>query len=227
MLPFAFDGLPEESEDEVKSRAAFLSGFDPVLYDCCLQSCCCYVGPYKDCQECPICGEAHFNAADRPRKKFTYIPLIPRLVALYRNRDMAVKMRYRSSYVPSPIRHATPTRKCGKPHHLTGNGQAGKCYCPSSVNDVFDGYHYRTLCETPVTINGKKQAHTFFSHALNIALGFSTDGFTPFKRRNQSCWPLVLYNYNLPPEERFHRENVICVGVIPGPKKPHNVDSFL
>ncbi|THU92540.1 hypothetical protein K435DRAFT_621224, partial [Dendrothele bispora CBS 962.96] len=37
---------------------------------------------------------------------------------------------------------------------------------------------------------------------------------------------LIIFNYNLPPEERFHRENILCVGVIPGPKKPKDFDSF-
>ena len=32
---------------------------------------------------------------------------------------------------------------------------------------------------------------------------------------------------NLPPETRFHQDNILCVGVIPGPKKPHDMDSFL
>jgi hypothetical protein len=32
---------------------------------------------------------------------------------------------------------------------------------------------------------------------------------------------------NLPPDERCLVENMICVGVIPGPKKPKNADSFL
>ena len=53
----------------------------------------------------------------------------------------------------------------------------------------------------------------------------STDGFCPFKRRNKSAWPLILFNYNLPPEERFHKKNIISLGSIP--KKPLDLDSFL
>ncbi|TFK59223.1 hypothetical protein BDN72DRAFT_736307, partial [Pluteus cervinus] len=30
-----------------------------------------------------------------------------------------------------------------------------------------------------------------------------------------------------PPEIRFHLEHIICVGVVPGPKKPKDFDSFL
>ena len=36
-----------------------------------------------------------------------------------------------------------------------------------------------------------------------------------------------MYNYNLPPTERFHDENAICLGEVPGPRKPKDMDSFL
>lgn len=34
-------------------------------------------------------------------------------------------------------------------------------------------------------------------------------------------------NYNLSPEERFKQKNIICFGVVPGPKKPTDFNSFL
>ena len=40
-------------------------------------------------------------------------------------------------------------------------------------------------------------------------------------------WPLLIFNYNLPPEKRFHQDNIIPISVIPGPKKPKDIDSFL
>jgi Transposase family tnp2 len=40
-----------------------------------------------------------------------------------------------------------------------------------------------------------------------------------------AAWPLILFNYNLPPEERFHKRNIISLGSIP--KKPLDLDSFL
>ena len=227
MLPFAFDGIPDESEAEVDARTAFLSSVDPVLYDCCPRSCCCYAGPYEDFQQCPICQESRFNSAGRARKTFTYIPLIPRLIGLYRNKAMAQKLRYRHKFQQSSVRHPEPIAECEDIRRILGVGKPGTCYCPSAVEDIFDGNLYRALRDTTVTVNGQPLSHTFFSDKRDIALGLSTDGFTPFKRRNQSCWPLILYNYNLPPEERFHQENIICVGVIPGPKKPSDSDSFL
>ena len=67
----------------------------------------------------------------------------------------------------------------------------------------------------------------FFSDPRDIALGLSTDGFGPFKQHNKTAWALIMFNYNLPPKERFQKENIISLGTIPGPKKPSDMDSFL
>lgn len=214
MLPFAFDNTPSESWEEVNSRAAFLSGFDPVLYNCCVNSCCLYVGPHKDLTACPFCKEQRYTSQGRPRKHFTYIPLIPRLRMLFKNKGALENLKYRGKFQPSP------RRGCNR------HGQS-KCYCPTSVADVFDGSHYCRLLDAKVLINNLELPHHYFSDLRDIALGFSTDGFAPFKRRKHTAWPLILYNLNLPPEERFRKENIICLGVIPGPKKPHDADSFL
>ena len=69
--------------------------------------------------------------------------------------------------------------------------------------------------------------HQFFQDPCDVALGLSTDSFTPFKHRMTTCWPLILFNYNLPPEDWFYVSNIISLSVIPGPKKPINMDSFL
>jgi Transposase family tnp2 len=94
------------------------------------------------------------------------------------------------------------------------------------VKDIFDGENYKHLREDYVTIGEVPQTHKFFSDNRDIALGLSLDGFCPFKRRNQTCWPLILFNYNLPPDVRFLLHNILCVGVIPGPRKPKDTDSF-
>ena len=122
MLPFAYPGVHEETDTEVDSRAAFLSGLEPKLYDCCPNSCCCYIGQYANMTSCPHCGETRYNAYNRPRKTFTYIPLIPRLIALTRNRETATKMEYRKNYASSDPQHTVFGTQCEHVHQLTGNG---------------------------------------------------------------------------------------------------------
>ncbi len=89
-----------------------------------------------------------------------------------------------------------------------------------------DSEHYRRLCSEYVHVDGQRLGHRHFSDCRDIALGASTDGFAPFRRRKQTCWPLIFFNYDLPPEIRFLIEFILCIGVIPGPKKPHDFDSF-
>lgn len=100
-------------------------------------------------------------------------------------------------------------------------------HTPGSVNDVFDGLWYRQLRATNVVINNTEMPFPHFSHPRDIALGLSMDGFAPFQRRKSTAWPLILFNYNLPPEIRFLKDYIICLGVVPGPKKPKDFDSFL
>jgi hypothetical protein len=93
--------------------------------------------------------------------------------------------------------------------------------------DIFDGAHYRGLLKQEVTVDGHQLGHKYFEDPRDIALGFGTDGVGPFRRRKATCWPLLVYNYNLPPTEHFHDDNAICLGEVPGPHKPKDMDSFL
>ncbi|KAJ7468889.1 hypothetical protein B0H11DRAFT_1402925 [Mycena galericulata] len=97
MIPHAFPQTPPLPKlDALRSRINFLAGFKPEIYDCCTNSCLCYVGPHKDLDRCTYCDEPRWRANGKPRKKFTYIPLIPRLVAFAANRDLAEKHKYRA-----------------------------------------------------------------------------------------------------------------------------------
>ena len=182
-----------------KARIEFLAAYRPVAYDCCVNSCICFVGPHEMKTHCPYCKQPRKNSNGRPRKTFTYSPIIPCLKAFFKNPEMIELMKYRSNYI----------------------------HDEDSIKDIFDGKNYTRLKEDYVTIGGIQQGHKFFSEENDIALGLSLDGFCPFKRRNQTCWPIILFNYNLPPDIRFHLRYILCAGVIPGPKKPKDADSFL
>lgn len=199
-LPFAFPHANVSSWKTIQARIAQLSGFKPEVYDCCIASCCAFTGPHVDKQECPYCHEPRFDSRRRPRKVFIYLPLIPRLKSYLANKTMAKQMSYRG------VEH----------EHSDG-----------VIKDVMDSELYRTLLGKHVTVDGRQLPHKFFADSRDVALGLSTDGFAPFKRRTKTAWPLILFNYNLPPEIRFHLEHVIGFGIIPGPNKPTDFDSFL
>jgi hypothetical protein len=99
-------------------------------------------------------------------------------------------------------------------------------HVPGTVTDVFDGSHYRSLQGKRVRINDQMFPHKFFEDHRDIALGIATDGFSTFKSRKKTTWAFVLYNYNLPPDIRFHLQHTLPLGIV-GPKKPVDSDSFL
>ncbi|CUA76247.1 RNA-directed RNA polymerase L [Rhizoctonia solani] len=210
----AYDKLPRAFPDELgdlpktytlRTRMARLSGIKGVRIDCCVNSCMAFTDPFDTLDYCLFCLEGRYRPCSDPdarptaRKYFQYLPIIPRLINMYRHPQTAEQLAYRSMF-----------------EHI-----------PQLIRDIFDGAHYRRLCRSRVVVGGETLPHDFFSLPTDIALGLSSDGFGPFKSRKQSCWPLLAFNYNLKPEIRFRLENLLCLGVIPGPKAPKDIGTFL
>ncbi|KAG9126384.1 hypothetical protein FRC07_003631 [Ceratobasidium sp. 392] len=206
-LPYAFpgrlDGFPRESE--YTTRILQLTGMKGTRIDCCINSCVAYTGPYKKRLECPRCGAFRYKrdkrsrTGVRSRRHFLYIPLIPRLINMYRDPTTARLLGFRAQRRPRP----------------------------GALSDIFDGQHYAELLKRRVRVRGKPLDHHYFSSPTDVALGLSTDGVGPFKKRTKTCWPLVVFNYNLDPAIRHRLENLLCIGVIPGPNSPQELDTFL
>jgi len=132
------------------------------------------------------------------------MPLIPRLCVLMSNRTYTTRLQYRAD------EHAkTSTRM------------------PRTTTDIFNRLYYCSLLGERVVAGDRTLAHNYFSDHRDIVLGFATDGFAPFKKRKHTTWILLLFNYNLPPDQRFQKDNILCAGIIPGPKKPWDADSFI
>jgi hypothetical protein len=96
---------------------------------------------------------------------------------------------------------------------------------PGIIKDVFNESHYQSLLKTVVPA-GESNPFFYFSNECDIALGLSMDSFGPFKKRKQTCWPIILFNYNIPAEFHFQKKYCIHVATVPGPKKPWDWDSF-
>lgn len=201
-MSYTFSNAGMETLAKTRSHARYLSRFEPVKLECCVNSCMCFTGPHADLNECPRCKMSRLNESGQARRTFSYMPLIPRLRAFVSNRAYATRLQYRAE------EHAKSRR----------NG---------ITTDIFDGLHYRSLLGERVVAGDQHLAHHYFSDHRDIALGFATDGFAPFKKRKQTAWILLVFNYNLPPDQRFQQDNILCVGIIPGPKKPWDADSFI
>ncbi|KAF8666235.1 Transposase family tnp2 [Rhizoctonia solani] len=206
-LPRAFpDRLPDLPTDpKLPKQINKILTYVPYTIDCCVNSCIAFTGRYKDLIGCPWCGQRQYKTDSRntrlrrPRQQFQYLPIIPQFCNMYLSRRMAALLRYRSR-LPLDLDRMT---------------------------DVFHGLRYRLLLDELVSVCGTSLGHSFFSNNTNIALGLAMDGFCPFKKRNQQCWPLTLVNYNLPPSIQNRLENMLCLGVIPGPHGPKEINTFL
>lgn len=198
-LQYTFPEATIASLKATQARAAFLAAYKPAVYHCCKDLCCTFVGPHADLTECPYCKQPRFDAQGKPHKQYTYSPITPQLITLFRNQDYWDKMQYRANHQ----------------------------HDPDTMTDVFDSADYLHLKTEHPVVDNRKQPHKFFADDHDITLGLSTDGFAPFKRRKQTCWPLILFNYNLPPDICCQLAYVLCVAVIPGPNKPKDFDSFL
>ncbi|KAH7338738.1 hypothetical protein B0J17DRAFT_570826, partial [Rhizoctonia solani] len=170
----AYDKLPRAFPDELgdlpkhyalRTRMARLSGIKGVQIECCVNSCMAFTNPFDTLDSCLFCGEARYrkqtnpNACSVPRKYFQYIPLIPRLINMYRHPETAEKLSYRSLHQ----------------------------FVPRLVRNIFDGQHYQNLRRSHVVVKGKKLGHKFFSLSTDVALGLLSDGFGPFKSRKKTC----------------------------------------
>lgn len=82
--------------------------------------------------------------------------------------------------------------------------------------DIFDGAVW------------KRFSQDFLTAPYSYLLTINIDWFQPFKNTQHSVGVIYLIIQNLPREHRFNEENIMLVGVIPGPQEPSlSVDSIL
>ncbi|CCO36041.1 hypothetical protein BN14_10163 [Rhizoctonia solani AG-1 IB] len=189
------------SPQRLRTRIARLSGVKPINIDCCVNVCHAFTRQYAEEVECSICNEPRYDHKGRPRQIFQYLPATPRFQAFFNNPDMIEKMQYRANYV-----------------HLHGQ-----------IKDIFDSPIYRNLQHTNIIVDGIDIGIPHFPGKYDIALAVMTDGVEIFESASTSkstCWPIMAQNLNLPPAERAQLRNLIPLGVIPGPNKPKDFDSF-
>ena len=95
-----------------------------------------------------------------------------------------------------------------------------RCTSPGVYTDIYDGVvwkRFQNICGRPFL-------------ELPNSLGFilNIDWFNPYKHVEYSVGVIYLVIGNLPRSERYKLENIIIVGVIPGPSEPRkHMNMFL
>lgn len=180
------------------SHMATRTGIRQVRYDCCRNSCFCYA---KDdtLTKCPNpnCGPDRWKPGPGPGR------------ILYKTYDhIPLIPRLRLQYA-DPQRAQTFTEY---------RAQAESVPFGTITSDFWNSRLFRSL----------KIKKGLFSQPTDIAFFMSTDGVRVFKTRsNFVVWPIIFINLNLPPDQRYLKENLLLIGIIPGPKQPWDLDSYL
>jgi hypothetical protein len=88
----------------------------------------------------------------------------------------------------------------------------------NEVRDFFDGHLFRDFHLRELGL---------FKDPHDVALHLSLDGFQLTNMSNHEVTPVIFLNLNLPPQERYKVDNILAGMLIPGPKKPKVLDTFL
>jgi hypothetical protein len=175
------------------------TGIAHIRYDVCKNGCVCFSPKYSDATTCPLCGIPRLTTKGKPWKTFDYIPIQHRLRLQYANERRA---REFTEYRQALDLDAEQRLEDGD---------------DSALRDFWDG----KLCK-------ELKARGMLTLSTDLAFALSTDGVELFRKgKKHQVWPLVLTCYNISPTLRFLEDNIFCLGIIPGPKKPADLDSFL
>jgi hypothetical protein len=190
----------------MKKKLQHLSGLEEERYDCCIDSCMLFAGPFADLDACKICSEPRRDNRGKPRNVFRYLPIIPRLQAFFQSERIIDMLRYRQELGPYE----------------------------GTLRDVFDGEHFRDILGKTVSIDGVDYEHKIGDSEWDIFLGFTFDGVSLWRglgsiqsRASATCWPVAVIVYSFNPILRTRQEHIFSLGIIPGPHSPKHVNSFL
>ncbi|KAG8830259.1 hypothetical protein FRC17_005140 [Serendipita sp. 399] len=190
----------------MKKQLEELSGLHEKIYHCCINSCILFAGEYLLRKTCPVCFEPRFDNRNKPRNIYRYLPIIPRLQALFKSDRMVQELDYRQRLGPFE----------------------------GTFRDVFDSEHFRDLLARNVEVEGEKLPFKFGEFDTDIFLGLTTDGVALFRglttqqsRTSLTCWPVAVIIYSLSPTLRTQLQFTFSLGIIPGPHQPKIMNSFL
>ena len=90
---------------------------------------------------------------------------------------------------------------------------------PNALQDIYDGKIWNEFC----VYDGR----SFLANPLSFVFTINLDWFRPFKRSQYSIGAIYMTVMNLPRNMRNKLENILLVGILPGPSEPTNISSFI
>ncbi|CDO70170.1 hypothetical protein BN946_scf185009.g21 [Trametes cinnabarina] len=179
---------------------AELTGVEPIKTDMCITSCCAYTGPYARLEHCPYCTEARYRMEGRKRvarRTFNTLPLGPQLQSQCLSSETAALMACHKKLVAELLARLDLGWKL------------------ENIEDFYCSTDYRAAVD---------------SEAISpddFALMFSVDGAQLYEHKASDCWIYIWIIFELGPDKRYKKRYVFPGAIIPGPRKPRNLESFL
>ena len=209
-----FDGISLHipSFERITPQMQTVAGYRASIYHCCPKNCKAYTGVDEPAHidACSLCGESRYQTPTSSIRSTGHVSSnIPPLPSTER--------KPRKSFLHIPLaprlllQYANPERaallqsypkKCVEEMEAQGEDH--------DINDWWHGNIYKQLCS-----GGK-----VFQDYRDLAFLLCTDGCRPTKKGNHEVMPVILICLNLPPEERFKKENILAVQLIPGKAAP-------
>ncbi|TFY57813.1 hypothetical protein EVG20_g8395 [Dentipellis fragilis] len=190
------------SFSQVKSQIAELSGVIPIVQHMCVNTCVAFTGPFADRDTCPICQEPRYDQhklhTSRGRVKS------PRQV--FHTMPLGPQLQARR-------RHPEMAEK------MQYRDQCMREILASGCIDIYDDLY----CGTDL-LDAMRKGQIASSDSV---LFFSIDGAQLYQSKASDCWIYIWILLDLAPDVRYKKPHVLPGGIIPGPNKPKNLDSFL
>ncbi|XP_042407837.1 uncharacterized protein LOC121997478 [Zingiber officinale] len=190
--------LPSSMYD-VKKMLSCLSLTHEKIHAC-SNDCILYRKQYKSCVSCPKCGLSRWKLTKNKVEKKG----VPAKVVWYFPPIPRFKRMFKSLDTSRNLTwHADSTRVVGQLRHPDDS--------PSwkLVDHMWPDFE---------------------SEPRNLRLALAADGINPHSNLSSrySCWPIMLVNYNLPPNMCMKRKYIMLTMLISGPKQPGNdIDVYL
>ena len=180
-----------------------LTGVVSITHDMCIDSCTAFTGLYSDLDACPYCGKARFDSQGQPTKKFHTIPIGPQIQAAWRSPENARNLsEYRGRKLDELI------EEC-----MNNGGEI------PAFEDIFSGEAILAAIERGDIVSDETRNDTL--------LGLSIDGAQLYRSKKSDCWIWIWVIFDYAPDMRSKKIRVLIGGIIPGPNKPKNADSYL
>ena len=195
------------SYDQVQRRVTKLSGVVTWEHDMCIDSCVGFTGPYAELDHCPDrrCKKPRYD--QRKLEKSGGKNKVPLKTFTTFPIGPQLQSRWKSPDMARKMQYRRNKTADILREHTEGT--------QDGYDDILGGYAYLDAVE-----NGKIRDN-------ETVLMLSMDGAQLLRNKKSDCWIYIWILLDLAPGERYKVRNIIPGGVIPGPGKPKNIDSFL